>query len=97
MIKHVAMFKLKQRAPEHAGRAVEALESLRGNVAALLDLEVGVDIKGSPLSYDVVATARFADARGLAEFSADPRHKAVVLALQELCAAVAIVDYEIAG
>lgn len=88
------MCKLKHREGEDLERAVTALRGLRDHIGALLSLEVGVDLKRSPISYDIAAVACFADWDALARYSADPKYKEVVGLLRELCESFAVVDYE---
>lgn len=96
MVKHVLLCKLKEATPESIGQLVGAIEGLRDTIECLRSLEVGVDFKRSPVSYDVVALAVFDDRDGLARFSAHPRHKAVVELVRAACSAISIVDYELA-
>jgi hypothetical protein len=94
MITHVVMFRLHAASPENIDRARASIESLRMGIDGLRSLEVGVDFARTPLSYDLVATARFDDRASLEAYSKHPRHRAVLTVLRELSREVAVVDYE---
>lgn len=95
MIKHVFMCKLKTSGGDELNRATAAIRSLQGQIDSLVSLEVGVDEKRSPISYDVAAIACFATWDDLAHYSAHPKHREVVSLLRELCSSFAVVDYEV--
>jgi hypothetical protein len=94
MIKHVAMFKLRDKSPENIERALSAIESLRGEIDVLRSLEVGADFAGTTMSYDIIGIVCFDDRVGLDAYLKHPRHRAVAAVMRELSTGVAIVDYE---
>ena len=83
MIKHVVVWKLKdpgERAA-HAAIVKSALEGLRGRIAGLLAIEVGVDIGYDSGADDLCLYAEFADRAALDLYQNHPLHvaaKAVV-------------------
>jgi hypothetical protein len=94
MIKHVAMFKLREKSPENIKRALAEIESLREGIDGLRSLEVGADFAGTPMSYDIVGIVCFDDRVGLDAYLKHPRHRAVAAVMRELSVGVAIADYE---
>ena len=50
MVKHIVMFKLKEKSPENLEHAVSTLRGLDGKIETLRFLEVGVDFKKSERS-----------------------------------------------
>jgi hypothetical protein len=94
MIKHVAMFKLRDKSPENMKRALTAIESLREGIDGLRSLEVGADFAGTGVSYDVIGIVCFNDRDGLDAYLKHPQHRAVAALMRELSVGVAIVDYE---
>jgi hypothetical protein len=95
MVTHVVLIKLKDRSPEGVSTTAAVLESMRGRVPALGDLELGVDRGGDPRAYDIALVTRFASWDDLEAYRVDPHHKGVVL--PHLAAAVessVVVDYE---
>ncbi len=93
MIKHVFMFTLSDDDADTLARVRAEIEALRG-LPMVRDLEVGIDVGRTRMSYDAVALVSFDDRAGLAAYEADPAHKRAVSLLRELCDRVAIVDYE---
>lgn len=93
-IKHVVLFKLRDRTTDNVARAVAAIESLRIGVEQVESLEVGVDFAGSRFSFDLAATVTFADRAALDAYSSHPRHREVLAVMRELSQDFAIVDFD---
>ena len=72
MVKHIVMFKLKEKSPENMEHAVSTLRGLDGEIETLRFLEVGVDFKKSERSYDIVLTTHFDHQEGLAAYTVPP-------------------------
>ena len=64
MVKHIVMFKLKEKTAENMEAAVSTLRGLDGKIESLRFIEVGVDFKVSERSYDLVLTTHFDDQEG---------------------------------
>ena len=95
MVKHIVMFKLKDKTAENLDKAVSALKGLAGNIETLKFLEVGTDYLGSESSYDIVLTTHFDDKEGLDVYRTHKNHIQVVNLIKELCLGSVVVDYEI--
>jgi len=93
MVKHIVMFKLKEKSPENMEHAVSTLRVLDGKIETLRFLEVGVDFKESERSYDIVLTTHFDDQDGLTAYAVHPRHLPVIDTMRELCSSSVVVDY----
>lgn len=83
MIKHVVVWKLKDPSQRdtHAAAVKRSLEGLRGRIAGLVAIEVGVDIGYDSAPDDVCLYAEFTDRAALDQYQSDPLHlaaKAVV-------------------
>jgi heme-degrading monooxygenase HmoA len=82
MIKHIVMWKLKERA-EGAHRAANAqkmkelLEACAGIVPGILKLEVGLAQPGLEATYDVVLYSEFASREALDAYQEHPQHRAL--------------------
>ena len=96
MLKHVFMCRMKERTPAARERAARLIHGLRA-IDAVLELEVGLDVGGTSVSHDLVATLTFADDAALERYHADARHRTVLGELRALCEAVAIVEHETAA
>lgn len=95
MVKHIVMFKLKEKTQENMNKALSSLGTLDGNIETLRHIEIGVDFKGSERSYDIVITTQFDDKEGLSIYAAHPNHQPVLQTMRELCSSSVVVDYEI--
>ena len=93
MVKHIVMFKLKEKNEENMNQAVSALKSLDGNVESLRFLEVGIDFKESERSYDIVLTTHFDDQQGMSDYASHPVHLPVLDTMRSLSSSSIVVDY----
>ena len=66
MIKHIVMFKLKEKSPENLNLAISTLRDLEGKIEALRMIEVDLDFNKSERAYDIVLATHFDDKAGLA-------------------------------
>ncbi|CCQ91326.1 Stress responsive alpha-beta barrel domain protein [Nitrospina gracilis 3/211] len=95
MVKHIVMFKLKDKTPDNVDSLVNALEGMVGKIDSLRFLEVGRDFKESERSFDVVLTTHFDDREGLESYARHPVHQPVIQLAREICHPTVVVDYEI--
>jgi hypothetical protein len=96
MIKHVVMWKFKDEVSEADKLEMKRqLESLKGVVPALLQIEIGMDIVGKEVSKDMVLTTLFNSLSDLQSYADDPAHLKVVEFVKPLVAERAVVDYEV--
>ena len=93
MVKHIVMFKLKEKKGENMEAAVSTLRGLDGKIESLKFIEVGVDFKESERSYDLVLTTHFDDRDGLSAYASHPTHLPVIETMQNLCSNSIVVDY----
>lgn len=94
MIKHIVLFKLKDRSAETAERTAEVLRGLEGKVETLVSIEVGTDVLHSERSFDIALTATFRDMDGLQAYQVHPEHKKVIAYMNEVRESSVSVDYE---
>ena len=94
MIKHIVMFKLKERNDENIAKVVNSLKTLEGNIDFLRSVEVGVNFTESERSYDIVLTTEFDDRNALNAYGPHPQHLPVVEIVRSLCSSSVVVDYE---
>ena len=95
MIKHIVMFKLKDRNKENFQKIVDALNTLEGNIDVLRSAEIGINFAKSKRSYDIALTAKFDDRNALNTYETHPNHLPVVETVRSLCSGSVVVDYEI--
>ncbi len=94
MIKHIVMFKLKKKNPANLEKAVQALQSLEGEIEALRSLEIGIDFTQSERSYDIVLTTHFDNHDGFDTYGPHPNRIPVKKTMRALCSSSVVVDYE---
>jgi hypothetical protein len=91
MIKHIVLWRLKNKAD--AARVKQELESMRGKIAGLLSLEVGLNFaEGSPV--DLGLYSEFKDRTALEEYADHPVHVPVKQFVGALVAERWVLDYE---
>jgi hypothetical protein len=95
MVKHIVMFKLKEKNQKNLIQAIDSLNTLRGNIETLKSLEVGTDFLNTERSYDIVLIAIFNDLKGLQTYQDHKIHLPVVKKMRSLCSSSIVVDYEI--
>jgi len=99
MVKHIVMWKLKDRAhgnlkAENAKLIKEKLESLDGKIPGLLKLEVGINFSITDESSDVVLYSEFVSKEALDGYQAHPDHKAIMPFIKEARSERRMVDYD---
>ncbi len=100
MIKHIVMWRLKEKASgaakEENARAMKArLEALPEGIPEIRHLEVGLNIKDSERAADVVLCSEFDSVQDLATYSKHPAHQEVVAFVREIVSETRVVDYEV--
>ena len=93
MVKHIVMFKLKEKNAENMKAAVSTLRGLDGKIESLKFIEVGVDFKESERSYDLVLTTHFDARDGLSAYASHPTHLPVIETMRNLCSNSIVADY----
>ena len=94
MVKHIVMFRLREKNKTNIEKVVNALKSLEGNIDVLRSVEIGVDFTQSERSYDIVLTTEFENREGLEMYGPHPNHLPVVKIIRSLCSGSVTVDYE---
>ena len=94
MITHVVMFKLRDNSPDHARHCKALLDGLPEEIEEIGDWSVGVDIVGSPRSWDLVLVSTFDDLDALQRYQVHEAHVEVANYLIEASEVRASVDYE---
>jgi len=98
MLKHIVIWKFKEAAEgasreENLKRAKALIESLRGRILEIRQLEVGIDVSQSEQSYDLVLTSEFSDINALQAYQKHPDHVRVVEFLGKVHNGRIVVDY----
>lgn len=96
MIKHIVMWKFKDEVSEADKLEMKhQLESLKGVVPTLIDIEIGMDLVGKEASKDMVLYSEFASMEDLAAYAGHSEHLKVVEFVKPLVSERAVVDYEV--
>ena len=81
MLRRVVMWRLRATDPAQkvldAGTIKRALESMRGKIPGLLNLQVGVNQSGGADASDVVMIADYEDEQALKVYDSHPVHEQV--------------------
>jgi len=100
MIKHVVMWKLKDSA-EGAAKAENArtmkagLEALKNVIPEIRLLEVGINGKEGPDSFDIVLCSEFLNWEDLDRYQNHPEHRKLAEFVSKIRSERRFVDYEI--
>jgi hypothetical protein len=94
------MWRLKETAHgnskhENAIIVKNMLESLRGKIPGMVNIEVGIDFSRTDNSGDVVLYSEFVTRNDLENYQVHPEHKAVMPFIMEARLERRVVDYEI--
>lgn len=100
MVKHIVLWKLHEHADGHAKqdnrlRAKEMLESMKGQIPGMLNLEVGFDFLGSEASADIILYTEFESHAALENYRNHPSHEAVKPLMYEISRERRTIDYEV--
>ena len=98
MVRHIVMWKFKSGVdltPAEAAETIKGkLESLKGQIPGLIDLEVGTNRNESKSSFDAVLTADFESWEALAAYKIHPLHVEIGAWCEYYKESRARVDYE---
>jgi hypothetical protein len=100
MIKHIVLWKLKDHARgksklENASELKTVLESLNDKIEAIYKIEVGININGSDVAYDVALYSEFESLDDLEKYQKHPEHVKIVNFVSEIRQQRVVVDYVI--
>ena len=93
MVKHIVLFKLKDQ--KDRLKAIEALQSMKGKIEGMIDLEVGEDFLASERSYDIALITTHTDRAALDSYQAHPVHQPVKKVMHEIRESSVAVDFEV--
>ncbi|EEH97499.1 hypothetical protein CSBG_01125 [Clostridium sp. 7_2_43FAA] len=100
MIKHIVMWKLKENAEDNT-KEINSLEikrqieSLKGRIDKVLELEVGINFEESSQAYDVVLYSTFHSKDDLNYYQNNEEHLKVVNFIKKVIEERIVVDYEV--
>jgi hypothetical protein len=96
MIKHIVMWKFKDEVAEADKLEMKRqLESLKGVVPSLVDIEIGMNFAEGDAAMDMVLNSEFQTVEDLKVYVGHPEHLKVVEFVKPLVCERAVVDYEI--
>jgi hypothetical protein len=100
MVVHIVMWKLHPFAagadtPTNAKRVVEILTAMRGRIAGLTRLDVGLNVPPDAQAWDVVLYSEFESWPALDAYRINPLHLDAVSFMQQVRSERAVVDYEL--
>jgi hypothetical protein len=99
MVKHIVVWKLKPHA-EGADKATNALlikerlEAMRGKIAGLRSVEVGINYNDTAAAYDVALYCELESREALDAYQSHPAHLQAVELISRVREQRVVVDYE---
>ena len=93
MFTHVVLFLLKPETKSQLGAAREQLLNMRGQIAGLVDVEVGLDELHSERSFDFALITRHNTRADLDVYQDHPVHREVLAFIRPLVERSVAVDY----
>ncbi|OPA81079.1 stress responsive protein [Paenibacillus selenitireducens] len=95
MIRHIVLFKLKDRSAESVARTADVLKAMEGQISVLKSIEVGVDVIHSDRSYDIALVTTFESLDALNEYQVHPVHQKVIEHMSQVRDSSVSLDYEV--
>jgi len=101
MIKHIVMWKLKERAEgcsklENAQKLKARLESMPKKISEIKFAEAGINFYDSDAAFDVVLYSEFENKETLKAYQAHPEHQRLIKEfLNKIRIEKKVVDYEV--
>lgn len=78
MIRHIVLFRLKDKSPENLELTKNILLSMEGKVQEIKAIEAGIDFLHSERSFDIALSVLLEDRAALEAYQNDPYHCSVV-------------------
>ena len=95
MVRHIVLFRLKDRSPENLESAAALLRGMEGKIEGMVSLEVGVDFLRSDRSYDIALNTLFTDRAALDAYQEHPAHLPVKTHMHAVRESSCAADYEV--
>jgi len=100
MLKHIVLFKLKEKAEgatkeENAKKIKRGLEALKGTIPQIRHIEVGINRIPGDAAYDVAIYSEFADEKDLTIYMKHPEHVKVAEFVGKVREGRVVVDYTV--
>ena len=92
MIRHIVLFRLKDKSPENLKATAELFYTLRGKVPGLVSVETGVDFYRTD---DIALVCTFTDRAALEGYQTHPAHLPIRKHMHEIRESSVACDYEL--
>mgnify|MGYP004620163331 FL=1 len=94
MIKHVVMWKFREKTEKEQKTFFAMLRRLYGTVPQLKGCEIRQNITPSKENCDAIIIGEFEDVAALEEYLVDPRHRAVAAVCKPICVSRVALDFD---
>lgn len=95
MIKHIVFFKFKpELSKSDREKIIEKLNTLPEKIDFIRSFEAGIDLIGSPRSWDGALVETFDDLDALNRYQVHDDHIPIIQMMREACDAIGSVDFE---
>ena len=95
MVRHIALFWLREKNSDTVRETVDKLLSMRGKIPGMLSLDAGADVVGSPRSCDICLCETFENLEALEAYRTHPVHLPVQAHMHAVMDHSASADYEV--
>ena len=93
MIRHIVLFRLKDKSPQVIEEAAEKLRAMAGKIEGMISLEVGIDSLHSERSCDICLNTVFDSMESLERYRTHPVHLPVQAHMHAVRESSASADY----
>jgi len=95
MIRHIVLFRLKDKSCGNLEKAADVLRGMEGKIDGMVSMEVGIDFLRSERSYDIALCALFKDKAALEAYQSHPVHLPVKEHMHAVRESSYAADYEV--
>jgi len=94
VIRHIVFFKLEDNSNEHKKFVQEKIMSMKGKIAELKQIEVGINFADEERAYDLSLISDFESKEDLQSYAVNPLHVEIIKYLKSKNTITKVVDYE---
>lgn len=95
MVKHIVMWRIKDKNQEVMNKIKVDLEALKGKIDEIKAFEVGINFNPSDAAFDVVLYSEFEDEEALDRYQKNPDHLKVAEFIRGAVIDRVVVDYNV--
>ncbi|MDH5561085.1 MAG: Dabb family protein [Deltaproteobacteria bacterium] len=94
MVKHIVMFKLKEKTPENISLLENKIKSMEKTIDFVEEITTGVNFTKGERAMDLVLIVDLKDKDQLEAYRVHPEHQPVYEMVKLMCSESKVIDYE---